>query len=106
MSNKIPFLYKYVLTAFTYGAARKLWYTRDMEYKIQINDKIETTPILYTHYMKFGVIHGIIGIYNFPFNIINDIEKIEMYVRNIKQLPNNDKNKTINYMDVMLDHHC
>lgn len=105
MTIQPQYIYKYISIASIYGAIRKLYYTRNMEYKIEINNKIETKPILYTHYMMFGIMHGFTGIYYFPFNIINDIEKIEMYARNIKQLPNKDKNKPIDYLDILLDYH-
>lgn len=107
MSSKLPLSFKYISFAAIYGAARKIWYLRNMEYKIEINDKIETRPILYTHYVMFGIMHGFIGIYYLPFHILNDLEKIESYCRNIKQLPKktNKTNKTVEFMDLLIDYH-
>lgn len=104
MSAKIPFLYKYISIAATYSAIRKLYYTKNMEYKTKINDKFETFPILYTHYICFGLFHGCMGVCHAPFNLLSDIESMEMYFRNIKSLPKYE-DKDINFLNVLLDYH-
>ncbi len=102
----MPFLYKYISIAATYSAIRKLYYTKNMEYRTKINDKIETFPILYTHYICFGLFHGIMGVYHAPFNLLSDIENMEIYIRNIKSLPKYDyKDKDIDFLNVLLDYH-
>jgi hypothetical protein len=49
------FFDKFLGIAFSYSAFRKLYYTKDIKYRKNINDKIEERPILYTD--KLGLLY-------------------------------------------------
>ena len=102
------FIKKYIGITFSYGALRKLYYTYDSEYKVKINDIIYTQPILYSDRFLHLVYAGIGGIYITPFNLSADINRFELYMRNIKKLPANDDNKefkNVNFLNILLDNH-
>lgn len=106
--NKIMgFFEKFFGIAFSYTAFRKLYYTKDLKYKKCFDDKIEERPILYSD--KFGhfIFGGSIGMWSFPILLFSDISKVEMYLRDIKPFPedNKIKNRDINYLSVLFDYH-
>jgi hypothetical protein len=96
----------YILFTFSYSSLRKLYYTNDIKYKKIIEEKIEERPILYIHKFIHILFAGAIGVYIAPFHIINDIERIEMYTRNIKPFKEDNKtNENITFLSVLLDTH-
>ena len=101
------FFDKFLGIAFSYSAFRKLYYTKDLKYRKNINDKIEERPILYTDKLGLFVLGGSIGMWKFPILLLSDISKVEMYLREIKPFSedNKIKNKEINYLSVLLDDH-
>ena len=100
MSSK---LYNYVKFAFSYGFARKLFYTKDLvEYKEVIYNKTYTSPILFTDKIIFSSWSGIISIYFCPFFILTDIRNIELKLKNFNSIIP-AKNKSFN--DVLTDNH-
>jgi hypothetical protein len=98
---------KFLGIAFSYSAFRKLYYTKDLKYRKNINDKIEERPILYTDKLGFFVFGGCIGMWSFPILLFSDISKVEMYLREIKPFSedNKIKNKEINYLSILFDDH-
>lgn len=102
------FINKYIGITFSYSALRKLYYTYDSEYKVKINDIIYTQPILYSDRFLYSIYAGIIGIYIAPFNLSYDINHLELYMRNIKKLPDSDYNKifkNVNFLNILFDNH-
>jgi hypothetical protein len=96
----------YILLSFSYSSIRKLYYTYDIKYKKTINGKIEERPILYTHRFLHLLFAGGTGIYIAPIHLINDIERIEMYARDIKPFKEDNKTeKTITFFSVLFDSH-
>jgi len=90
----------YMVFSFTYSSIRKLYYTYDIKYK----KIIEERPILYIHKFFHVLFAGGVGIYIAPFHLINDIERIEMYARNIKPFKEDNKtNENITFLSVLLD---
>jgi hypothetical protein len=96
----------YILFSFSYSSIRKLYYTNDIKYKKITKEKIEERPILYIHKFIHLLFAGVTCIYITPLHLINDIERIEMYTRNIKPFEeNNKKNEDITFLSVLLDTH-
>ena len=83
---KISIIEKYFYFAFTYSGIRKVFYTYDTKYKQKIDHKEEEMPILYTHRIVHFLFAGIMGLGLAPTHLVNDIERLEIYVRNIKPL--------------------
>ncbi len=103
---KLSFLEKYFTMAFTYSGLRKLIYTYDLQYKQKINNKIEERPILYTDKVIHFLFAGVMGIGLAPKHFLNDMERLEMYVRNIKCFSNCcSKNNDIDFYTVLWDEH-
>jgi hypothetical protein len=97
----------YMLFTFSYSSLRKLYYTKDIKYKKIIEEKMEERPILYIHKFIHTLYAGIVGIYIAPFHLINDIERFEMYARNIKPFKeDNNINKSVTFLTVLLDSHA
>ena len=101
------FFNKFCGIAFSYSAFRKLYYTKDLKYRKNINDKIEERPILYSDKLGLFVFGGCIGMWSFPILLFSDISKVEMYLREIKPFSedNKIKNKEINYLSILFDDH-
>jgi hypothetical protein len=78
------FFEKYIFCAFSYSGMRKLYYTWNVQYKKKIDNKVEKRPILYSHRIIHFLFAGTIGIALAPVHLTNDIERLEMYIRNIK----------------------
>jgi len=93
---------KYISYAFMYGGIRKLLYTYNTQYK----QKDEVRPILYSHHLIHFVFGGTMGIGLAPMYLLNDMERIEMYVRNIKPFSNAySKEDDKDFFTVLWDHH-
>lgn len=96
---------KYICCAFTYNGIRKLVYTYDTKYKQKINNQIEERPILYSHCVIHFLFAGIMGIGMAPYNLFNDIERLEMKVRNIPPMTNTPINNYQDFYTVLWDQH-
>lgn len=102
----VSILERYLYFAFAYGGLRKIAYTWNTQYKQKVKDKVELRPILYSHRMMHFLLGGISGVWLAPIHICNDIERLEMYVRNIKPFSSaTDVNEDIDFYTVLMDMH-
>jgi hypothetical protein len=102
----MSFYEKYFLSAIAYGGIRKLIYTYDTKYTQKIGNKIEQRPILYSHRIVHCLFAGFMGIGLTPVYILNDIERLEMYIRNIKPFPQQCKYHTdVDFHTILFDYH-
>jgi hypothetical protein len=102
---KISFTEKYLCFAFTYSGIRKLFYTYNTKYTQKIDNKIEERPILYTHHFIHFLFAAVMGVGLTPVHLANDIERLEMYFRNIKSFPNKKYHTDTDFYTVLLDEH-
>jgi hypothetical protein len=94
----------YLKIAFSYGFARKLFYTKDLiEYKEIKIDKTYTSPFLISDKMLLSLYSGIISIYMFPIYTILDIRNIELYMRNYNYKITT--RKEITFQNLLFDPH-
>jgi hypothetical protein len=103
----VSFFEKYIYCAFTYSGIRKLYYTYNTQYKQKIDNKVEKRPILYSHHVIHFLFAGTMGIGLAPNHLINDIERMEMYIRDIKPFskPYSKYYDDIDFYSVLLDNH-
>ena len=107
ISMSHSFIEKYLCGAFTYSALRKLYYTYDSQYVQLIDNKIETRPILYSHRVVHALFAGIMGVGLAPAHFLNDVERVELCLRNIKPFPIHDRkyHNDTDFYTVLWDQH-